>query len=44
MDHYNYQIQAWIIDGKVDKCGHADGGYYLESCYACNHAGEDEPK
>lgn len=37
--HYNYEIQAWIVDGKVDKCGHRQ---VEPGCVACNYHGLPE--
>ena len=30
--HYNYDLQAWIEDGKVAACGH---GEKMDGCAAC---------
>lgn len=34
---YDYDLQCWIEDGKVAKCGHQTK---MVGCYACHHAGE----
>lgn len=38
--HYNYDIQAWVEDGKVLRCGHPA---FTNGCYSCAHHGEEEP-
>lgn len=35
--YYDYALQAWIVDGRVQKCGHT---VKTPGCYACEHAGE----
>ena len=37
--HYNYDIQAWIVNGAVDKCGHP---VIFPDCTACKYAGKPE--
>jgi len=34
---YDYQRQAWIVDGRVARCGHR---IRMAGCYACAHVGE----
>lgn len=34
---YCYIRQVWIVDYRVDKCGH---GEKFAGCYGCEHAGE----
>lgn len=36
--HYDYDLQCWIVGGKVDKCGHTT---QKAGCYACQHWGEE---
>ena len=33
---YCYRLQAWIVGGEVDRCGHVVPS---RACYACAHAG-----
>ncbi len=48
---YCYEHQAWIIDGKVSRCGHQDPSEGFEAqcalaslrCYPCAHEGEIHP-
>ena len=35
--YYDYDLQCWVQDGIVKKCGHREP---MEGCYACAHAGE----
>jgi len=37
--HYNYDIQAWIINGHVARCGHCAP---VKTCTACKWAGLTE--
>lgn len=37
---YDYDRQAWVVDGRYDYCGHTAKN---AGCYACNHAGEIAP-
>lgn len=37
--HYNYEIQAWIVDGRVERCGHRQ---VEAGCTACNYHGLPE--
>lgn len=35
--YYDYDLQCWVVDGRVAKCGHLE---LVKGCYACAHAGE----
>lgn len=37
---YDYEHQAWVVDGRYSKCGHPAA---TRGCYACIHAGELAP-
>lgn len=34
---YCYRVQAWLVNGRVDKCGHREK---FDGCYGCQHSGE----
>lgn len=38
--YYDYDIQAWIVDGRVASCGHP-AAMRPACCYAGAHAGEN---
>lgn len=42
MTYYDYDLQAWIVDGRVAACGH-NAPAMVMGCYACQHAGEIAP-
>ena len=35
--YYDYDLQCYVVDGIVVKCGHIET---LQGCYSCAHAGE----
>ncbi len=34
---YDYDLQCWVVSGRVSECGHPDK---IQGCFACSHAGE----
>ena len=39
--YYDYDLQCYVVDGIVVKCGHIET---LQGCYSCTHAGEKVQK
>lgn len=37
---YDYKNQAWVVDGRYERCAHSDDGC---GCYGRQHAGEPVP-
>ena len=40
--HYDYDNQAWVVDGKYVRCGHHDT--MSCSCFGKLHEGEEEAR
>ena len=36
---YDYNLQCWVVDGKVSECGHP--GFGIAGCVSCTFGGMD---
>lgn len=41
MTTYNYELQCWIVDGKVAECGHVEETDGCTSCFAAGMTEKD---